>query len=485
MVIPNVTASIQQATVRTSNTIRGTTASTISGLRQNVGGILNTVTGGLNQFSTNLGSLLKPVSTFLGGTLAILTGIMQDPLGSIAFLPRTIGSILERINPQFAANTEATFKKYKIDTLLNLPGTIIGGIRSLLTFADAVLSLPLIILQDIYNGLMEVMEAVNEIINGFLNQIYNFFFGPNGILDNIIPIGQILSFINEISSLASEIGGISGAFLGSNPITSYTLQVQGYANQIGSFIQNPFDTLFAYAPPQVSQALYLVRNPQQMINSLLPPQLSQLFAGVSKASGFGFNGNMGYGFGSVLNGVRGGVLSSILTNFSAQYPILTPLLGLLGGSGAGAAGGGNNTSLFTSPVNPNIKTAVGGIVQPQQIPQPVLPNGVNWGNVTTGVQGWNTMANSSPTKTWQTPQSQQGPIQNSSVICWVAREVYGVNNIKWLMFREWLLTSAPNWLLNNYIKHGEQFANWISNKPLIKSIIRVLMNRAIKNYKYI
>ena len=64
--------------------------------------------------------------------------------------------------------------------------------------------------------------------------------------------------------------------------------------------------------------------------------------------------------------------------------------------------------------------------------------------------------------------------------CWVAREVYGIDNPKWLQFREWLTYKAPRWFDRLYIKHGERFAKFISNKPRIKSIIRKWMNTKIK-----
>jgi hypothetical protein len=64
--------------------------------------------------------------------------------------------------------------------------------------------------------------------------------------------------------------------------------------------------------------------------------------------------------------------------------------------------------------------------------------------------------------------------------CWVAREVYGIENPKWLMFRAWLLNDAPSWFRNLYIKHGERFAKFISNKPVLKTIIRKWMNTRIK-----
>ena len=63
--------------------------------------------------------------------------------------------------------------------------------------------------------------------------------------------------------------------------------------------------------------------------------------------------------------------------------------------------------------------------------------------------------------------------------CWVAREVYGESNPKWLYFREWLFNKAPVWFKNLYIKYGERFAKFISNKPMLKSIIKRWMNTRI------
>jgi hypothetical protein len=63
--------------------------------------------------------------------------------------------------------------------------------------------------------------------------------------------------------------------------------------------------------------------------------------------------------------------------------------------------------------------------------------------------------------------------------CWVAREVYGPTNPAWLQFREWMFTESPNWFFNLYKKYGERFAQWISDKPRIKSIIRKWMDSRI------
>lgn len=64
--------------------------------------------------------------------------------------------------------------------------------------------------------------------------------------------------------------------------------------------------------------------------------------------------------------------------------------------------------------------------------------------------------------------------------CWVAREVYGEANPNWLSFRQWMLENAPKWLLNAYIKYGQQFAAFIKDKPRVKWFIKLWMDSKIK-----
>jgi hypothetical protein len=63
--------------------------------------------------------------------------------------------------------------------------------------------------------------------------------------------------------------------------------------------------------------------------------------------------------------------------------------------------------------------------------------------------------------------------------CWVAREVYGEHNPAWLLFRSWMLNESPSWLRKTYIKYGERFARFISNKPRLKARIRMWMDSKI------
>ena len=73
-----------------------------------------------------------------------------------------------------------------------------------------------------------------------------------------------------------------------------------------------------------------------------------------------------------------------------------------------------------------------------------------------------------------------GTVAAAAMMCWVAREVYGIESGKWMQFREWMLNDSPSWFRKLYLKYGERFAKFISNKPRIKSIIRNWMNTKIK-----
>lgn len=69
----------------------------------------------------------------------------------------------------------------------------------------------------------------------------------------------------------------------------------------------------------------------------------------------------------------------------------------------------------------------------------------------------------------------------AGAMCWVARAVYGEDDIRWLIFREWLLTDAPGWLRKAYMKYGPAFAEWLKNKPLAKAVVKWFMDGVVNS----
>ncbi|MGA1785009.1 MAG: hypothetical protein ACO39R_06480, partial [Pontimonas sp.] len=66
-----------------------------------------------------------------------------------------------------------------------------------------------------------------------------------------------------------------------------------------------------------------------------------------------------------------------------------------------------------------------------------------------------------------------------SMMCWVAREVYGEDNPKWKQFREWVCKDAPEWFHNLYLKYGERIAAWVRVNPWVKPFLRRWMDSKI------
>ena len=64
----------------------------------------------------------------------------------------------------------------------------------------------------------------------------------------------------------------------------------------------------------------------------------------------------------------------------------------------------------------------------------------------------------------------------SAKFCWVGREVYGKSDPRWFIFRMWVRHEAPAWFRDIYGKHGKAYAEFISNKPLLKWVTKKLMN---------
>jgi hypothetical protein len=73
-----------------------------------------------------------------------------------------------------------------------------------------------------------------------------------------------------------------------------------------------------------------------------------------------------------------------------------------------------------------------------------------------------------------------GSAMMAFAVCWVARKVYGTEDNRWRIFRAWLLTEAPEWLYNLYREHGEEFAEYISDKPILKRIVKAAMDLVVE-----
>ncbi len=275
----------------------------------------------------DINEFLKPVSSATGGTLANLTGILRDPLGAPEAIGKTMAHLVDKVNPGFTDRLEATLKKYKTDDLRHLGSNVLGGLRSLASTVDAILSVPLSIAADIYNGLMDIMKELSDLLDTVVSGVMDLIFGPKGLLDSLLPMGEIMDFLSAVSEVAGIVGSIGGAFSGLNMVTGMASQLGSYAAIGTNTLSNPASLASSFMPPGVTQFTGALRNPEGLVSQLVPPQIQQQLGKVASLPGLGFVGNMGYGIGGALESVKGGVLTNIIDNFSSQLGVIGAQLG--------------------------------------------------------------------------------------------------------------------------------------------------------------
>lgn len=70
-----------------------------------------------------------------------------------------------------------------------------------------------------------------------------------------------------------------------------------------------------------------------------------------------------------------------------------------------------------------------------------------------------------------------GAALSFAALCWVASEVYGGwTKSETIKSRMYITNLAPKWFKNLYLKHGAKFAQYISDKPLIKKAIKPIFD---------
>jgi|GEM_PF-3693642 hypothetical protein len=68
---------------------------------------------------------------------------------------------------------------------------------------------------------------------------------------------------------------------------------------------------------------------------------------------------------------------------------------------------------------------------------------------------------------------------DTSLTCWVAREIYGAENPRWLKFREWLLNHAPVSFREDYLRNGPWWAELVRMTPRLRDTVRSFMDSKI------
>lgn len=305
---------------------------------QGVAGSISGVTSGIQQFEqealhdiqgwqAGLQKALEPIG--LCSAIGDLTDLAKNPLGAPQYLANSLTSLVGKISPKFVEQADAAYKTLNLEGLSNLPSKMMGSIRSLATAADAILSVPFEIMSDVYNGLMEILDAIADLIDGLVTTIMNLAMSVvKALVDAIIPVDMILEFFAAVGDLASFVGDLAGLVGGFSAVTDITNQVSGFASLASGALNNPLGAALQFIPGAgdivgqglgaVSQVTGALRNPEQF----LPSGIREQMQNISNIPGLGFVGNLGYSVGDTLDSLSEGVFSKALEQFSDKLPIL-------------------------------------------------------------------------------------------------------------------------------------------------------------------
>ena len=93
-------------------------------------------------------------------------------------------------------------------------------------------------------------------------------------------------------------------------------------------------------------------------------------------------------------------------------------------------------------------------------------------------------------KPYERPTLAKGPVLASMTAtdsapvsgitpCWVARAAFGETDVRWQIFRAWLLEDAPAWFRRLYIRHGESVGAWLAGRTGARRVVRTFMMPAV------
>ena len=319
----NLMRTLFAAELKVHKSVSGASGSAASGISK-----LNaTISKDIRGIKDQIHEALAPVSSATGQSIGNLTGVLKDPLGAPAAIGKSMAHLIDKVNPGFSDRIEASMKKMKADDLQHLGTNVLGGIRSLASTVDALLSVPLSIASDIYNGLMDIMKELSTLLDTVVSGIMDLIFGPKGLLDSLVPMDAIMGFLSTVSEIAGVVGNIGGTFSGLTMVTGVASQLGSYSSMGMSALNNPASLATSMLPIGSTQFTSGLRNPQQLVSQLIPPSLNQQLGKISSLPGLGFVGNMGYNIGGTLESMQGGILTGIVDKYSSQMGVLGSQLG--------------------------------------------------------------------------------------------------------------------------------------------------------------
>ena len=292
---------------------------------------------------------VKPVSDAIGSHADTSSSITKSPSGPDQPMPQAAAALVDTISPQISNEITGSVKSIKMDEMQHLPSKMMGSVRQLATAGDAMLAVPFEIASDVYNGLLELMDEMSNLIDGVMASLTNFAIGvAGGLVDSLFPPAVLEGILAPIMAIAGELGDLGQMLGGFSAVSSITNAIGGIAGSLASALGDP---------AKLAAALAGGANIAGIIGGMAGKSAgcaaSQL--GMGGMGGGGGVGSALQGATSALGGVVGGI---------PDFPDVGKGLGNLGAILAGGAGISDQIGKLTSNIR-NPGQLISGILPPE------------------------------------------------------------------------------------------------------------------------
>ena len=226
--------------------------------------------------------------------------------------PSLVEKLLNKIHPDTVDNIEKFCNVVRTRSYLSMPKGAFGSISRLVAGINGVIAAFQGIINDIYNGVILYIQKIYAWINGIIVQIQRKLIE---VIEDIIPLDLLCLILDTLQVLLDDINFFTSLFNMSGSFTNILNSIQNFVNITSNFVTNPFTTVMAYLPPEVTQIIDTVNQIGTDPGGFLADQLSN------------------YGYAWVATALQGNLIGALVNKFGPGYAAITPLGNVLAKAG--------------------------------------------------------------------------------------------------------------------------------------------------------
>ena len=215
----------------------------------------------------------------LGITEANASHLSESPItGPSHEHPNLLTALMEKIHPGAVDKLEGYCSSVRTNAYLSLPKRAFASIQKLVAGINSVIATFEKIINDIYNGIMHYIRQFFALINGIIAKVQQLL---QMVIESIIPLDLICLISMILHKSLNDIPFYTSIMNMSNVMNQATGGLQGYLSRsmggagggLSALANNPFAAVSKFLPPQVNQivqqAQSFATNPQAFLSTAI------------------------------------------------------------------------------------------------------------------------------------------------------------------------------------------------------------------------